>query len=253
MAESYESEPFFIVKASICFYPRGHQCEGDNGSAVICTDHPDSLIMNEHGDTFVFKSIAMKLDVGDVILTVDCKGKPKAMELDCKFLNGNIVPEIGLMGFLITLVCYCPMVRGLILLLNFDMQMFALNFPWWSAGNFRALDGLFLLDIAEALGIQLALEAVLSPFCCKSDAISIVQQVSSKVSSCSDVGLVVDDIFSLLESLSEYSISWVRRNANLVAHSLAKLALHVVFNCILVKDISSCVASLVWKDIRDCL
>ncbi|KAL5736937.1 hypothetical protein ACOSQ2_031725 [Xanthoceras sorbifolium] len=68
-----------------------------------------SLISEPLEDAFIQEVINVRLDVGDVILTVDCKGKPKAMELDCKFLNGNIVPGIGLMGFLITLVCYCPM------------------------------------------------------------------------------------------------------------------------------------------------
>ncbi|KAL5808393.1 hypothetical protein ACOSQ3_029084 [Xanthoceras sorbifolium] len=117
--------------------------------------------------------------------------------------------------------------------------------------------GLFPLDIAEAMallrGIQLALEAGLSPFCCESDVAFIVQQVLSKVSSCSDVGLVVDNILSLLKSLPEYSVSWVCRSTNLVAHDLAKLVIRLVSDCILVEDVPSYVASLVSNNIRDCL
>ncbi|KAH7572293.1 hypothetical protein JRO89_XS04G0233800 [Xanthoceras sorbifolium] len=89
--------------------------------------------------------------------------------------------------------------------------------------------GLFSSDIGEALaillGLHLAIDMGLSTVCVESDAASIVKQLSSRVSSCSDIGLILDDILSLVVNFAALSFSSVRRSANNVAHGLAKVAL----------------------------
>ncbi|KAL5783297.1 hypothetical protein ACOSP7_008326 [Xanthoceras sorbifolium] len=89
--------------------------------------------------------------------------------------------------------------------------------------------GLFSSDIGEALaillGLRLAIDMGLSTVCVESDAASVVKQLSSQVSSCSDIGLILDDILSLVVNFAALSFSSVRRSANIVAHSLAKFVL----------------------------
>ncbi|KAL5850480.1 hypothetical protein ACOSQ3_008533 [Xanthoceras sorbifolium] len=71
--------------------------------------------------------------------------------------------------------------------------------------------GLFSPDIGEALaillGLRLAIDMGLSTVCVESDAASIVKQLSSRATSCSDIGLVLDDILSLAVDFSDKSLS----------------------------------------------
>ncbi|KAL5857832.1 hypothetical protein ACOSQ3_005290 [Xanthoceras sorbifolium] len=95
---------------------------------------------------------------------------------------------------------------------------------------------LFSPDITKAMailyGVHLAIEAGFSPFCCDFDDAFIVHQLSSKSNLCSDVGLVVDIILMLLNFVLVFSISFVRRSANMVDHDLAKLALRLASVCV---------------------
>ncbi|KAL5857827.1 hypothetical protein ACOSQ3_005285 [Xanthoceras sorbifolium] len=119
--------------------------------------------------------------------------------------------------------------------------------------------GFFSSDITEAMAIlyrvQLAIEVGFSPFCCNSDDASIVHQLSSKSNSCSNVGLVVDNILMLLNFVPIFSVSFVLRSANMVAHDLAKLALRLAFVCVsfLIENVPHCIASLISKNIGDSL
>ncbi|KAL5746172.1 hypothetical protein ACOSP7_027318 [Xanthoceras sorbifolium] len=56
-----------------------------SNSVEVCNDHTGSLPMKEFGDTFIFKSVAMKTGIEDSGSVTDGGGKPKAMELDRKF------------------------------------------------------------------------------------------------------------------------------------------------------------------------
>ncbi|KAL5756141.1 hypothetical protein ACOSQ2_020887 [Xanthoceras sorbifolium] len=114
--------------------------------------------------------------------------------------------------------------------------------------------GLFSSDIGEALailyGLRLAVDLGLSSICVESDAASIVKQLSSRDSSCSDIGLILDDILSLVVNLSDISFSSVRRCANKVAHGLAKLALWHQPVGVQFGDVSSSLALLILDDSR---
>ncbi|KAH7569641.1 hypothetical protein JRO89_XS06G0225100 [Xanthoceras sorbifolium] len=116
--------------------------------------------------------------------------------------------------------------------------------------------GLFSPDIGEALaillGLRLAIDMGLSTICVKSDAASVVKQLSSRVTSCSDIGLVLDDILSLVVGFADISFSSVRRSANQVAHGLAKFALTHQSVGVRLGGIPSPVALVVMDDSRGC-
>ncbi|KAL5810835.1 hypothetical protein ACOSQ4_027403 [Xanthoceras sorbifolium] len=117
--------------------------------------------------------------------------------------------------------------------------------------------GMFSPVMAEAMallhGLQLAVDYGICPCYSEADATSVVQQMSSKVSSCSDVNLVVDDILSLVASLYEFSVSWVRKSVNSVAQELAKWALSLDSDCRLIEDFPSYIARSASQDIQFCL
>ncbi|KAH7548552.1 hypothetical protein JRO89_XS14G0163100 [Xanthoceras sorbifolium] len=89
--------------------------------------------------------------------------------------------------------------------------------------------GLFSPNIGEALailrGLHLAFDLGFSTVCVESDAASVVKQLSSRAISCSDIGLILDDILDLVVVFSNFSFSSIGRSANKVAHGLAKFAL----------------------------
>ncbi|KAL5792216.1 hypothetical protein ACOSP7_000810 [Xanthoceras sorbifolium] len=117
--------------------------------------------------------------------------------------------------------------------------------------------GLFSSDIGEALailyGLRLAVDLGLFSVCVESDAASIVKQLSSRDSPCSDIGLILDDILSLAVNLSSISFLSVRRCANKVAHGLAKLALWHQPVGVQFGDVPSSLALLVVDDSRGLL
>ncbi|KAL5798473.1 hypothetical protein ACOSQ2_003293 [Xanthoceras sorbifolium] len=114
--------------------------------------------------------------------------------------------------------------------------------------------GLFSPDVGETLailrGIQIVTDMGFSSVCVEFDAATIMKQLSSKVISCSDVGLIVEDILALVSCFSNFSISFVRWSANKVAHGLAKLTLSHHSDDVWVENVPSCGASLVSNDIR---
>ncbi|KAL5756018.1 hypothetical protein ACOSQ2_020764 [Xanthoceras sorbifolium] len=116
--------------------------------------------------------------------------------------------------------------------------------------------GLFSSDIGEALaillGLRLAIDMGLSTVCVESDAASVVKQLSSRVTSCSDIGLILDDILSLVVNFADLSFSSVRRSANIVAHGLAKFALSHQPVGVRLGSVPSSLALVVLDDSRSC-
>ncbi|KAL5845509.1 hypothetical protein ACOSQ4_011467 [Xanthoceras sorbifolium] len=116
------------------------------------------------------------------------------------------------------------------------------------------LPGLFSSDIGEALaillGLRLAGDMGFPSVCVESDAASVVKQLSSRVPSCSDIGLILDDILSLVGGFADISFSSVRRSTNKVAHGLAKFALSHQPVGVRIRGVPSSVAFLVLDDSR---
>ena len=77
-------------------------------------------------------------------------------------------------------------------------------------------------------GLQLAFDASLLPIEIESDALEVVNLVNSECDISAEIGLVVSDIRDLLSQSGNVSISHVSRRVNVVAHSLARMALTVV-------------------------
>ncbi|TXG66206.1 hypothetical protein EZV62_007481 [Acer yangbiense] len=94
------------------------------------------------------------------------------------------------------------------------------------------LSAYFQPQIAEALailkGLFLALNNGFVPAVLESDALTVVNSICLKMVPCNEVGVVIHDVLRLLNDVDSFSINYVLRLANKVAHSLAKLALNYV-------------------------
>ncbi|KAL5819042.1 hypothetical protein ACOSQ4_022884 [Xanthoceras sorbifolium] len=116
--------------------------------------------------------------------------------------------------------------------------------------------GLVSSDIGEALaillGLRLAIDMGWSTVCVESDAASVVKQLSSRVTSCSDIGLILDDILSLVVNFADLSFSSVGRSANRVAHGLAKIALSHQPVGVRLRSVPSSLALVVLDDSCGC-
>ncbi|KAK3217805.1 hypothetical protein Dsin_011775 [Dipteronia sinensis] len=87
-------------------------------------------------------------------------------------------------------------------------------------------------QIAETLAIlrclKLAVETGLVPAVVESDALSVVNAITSKMVPNTEVGMVIHDILCILRNSNFISVKLLPRLANKVSHSLARLALGYV-------------------------
>ena len=58
----------------------------------------------------------------------------------------------------------------------------------------------------------------------ETDCLNVVQALRSQVNTASYFGCIVAECLSLLQSLSDVSIVFVKRSANMVAHELARFS-----------------------------
>ncbi|KAK2650369.1 hypothetical protein Ddye_017858 [Dipteronia dyeriana] len=96
-------------------------------------------------------------------------------------------------------------------------------------------------------GIRFIIDAELLPAVIESDAKVVVDLVNVGVASSADIGLVVNDILSLLICFP-ISISFVPRSANSFAHSLAKLVVSSVEDLFWLESVLPCMEALVLTD-----
>ncbi|KAL5808299.1 hypothetical protein ACOSQ3_028990 [Xanthoceras sorbifolium] len=78
-------------------------------------------------------------------------------------------------------------------------------------------------------GVRLSLHSGLSPLLVESNALGVINVLKEGSVPCSDLGLVVSDIFDICRSLSVFSFSFVPRYVNKVGDALAKAALSFFF------------------------
>ena len=80
---------------------------------------------------------------------------------------------------------------------------------------------------AEAMewGMQIARDAHVRALIVESDSQGVVNLVNNKQGSRSEIFWVVSEIQSLMENFKQVSIKYTYRSCNVIAHSLAKLAL----------------------------
>ncbi|TXG71533.1 hypothetical protein EZV62_000112 [Acer yangbiense] len=107
--------------------------------------------------------------------------------------------------------------------------------------------------IAEALaileGLRFAFSRNFSKVCLESDALCVVQAINNKSPPSSEVGVVLNDIFLVLDRFSEVSFAFVPRLGNKVAHGLAKLELNHEGESVWLNDCPLCVENLVLGDV----
>ncbi|KAL5830557.1 hypothetical protein ACOSQ3_020025 [Xanthoceras sorbifolium] len=122
------------------------------------------------------------------------------------------------------------------------------------ASSAQGLDTCFSPQIAEALAIKrdltLAIETGFIRVCLESDASAVVNLITSRCQPLSDIGVVIVDILSLLNSLVTVSISFIAREANRVVHRLAKFGLSFVDDFVWLEDCPLCMENLV---LNNCL
>ncbi|KAL5863518.1 hypothetical protein ACOSQ3_001032 [Xanthoceras sorbifolium] len=102
--------------------------------------------------------------------------------------------------------------------------------------------------IAVRRGLQLAIEFGLSSFLVESDALGVINVISWNLVPCSDMGMVLFDIYCLANSLHVSSFSFVPRLANMVANALAKVALSILSDLFWIDSCPSDVELLVQED-----
>ncbi|KAL5825608.1 hypothetical protein ACOSQ3_021671 [Xanthoceras sorbifolium] len=91
---------------------------------------------------------------------------------------------------------------------------------------------LFSPILAEATavlhGIRLAIDTGFSPLLVESDALGVINVLRTGSIPCSDLGLIISDIFQFCRCSIVFSCSFIPRIANRVADSLAKAAISSV-------------------------
>ena len=80
---------------------------------------------------------------------------------------------------------------------------------------------------AEAIdwGLQIADRASLSSLVVESDAQEVVQLVNNNQGCKSEIYWIISEVQSMLENFNSISVQYTHRSCNVLAHSLAKLAL----------------------------
>ncbi|KAL5823827.1 hypothetical protein ACOSQ4_021727 [Xanthoceras sorbifolium] len=116
----------------------------------------------------------------------------------------------------------------------------------------QGLDSCFSPQIAEALaiklGLSLTIEIDFTRVCLESDASAVVNLITFCCQRLSEIDIVIADILSLLNSLESVSVSFVAREANRIAHRLAKFGLSFVDGYVWLEDYPLCVENLVLND-----
>ncbi|KAL5750380.1 hypothetical protein ACOSP7_024983 [Xanthoceras sorbifolium] len=116
----------------------------------------------------------------------------------------------------------------------------------------KGFDSLYSPPIAEALailrGITLAVETGLLLVCVESDTEFVVNLITSKAAPISEIGVVIEEILLLISMHPVYSVRFIPRLANWVAHWLAKFGLSVVGEFVWLEDCPLCVENLVLND-----
>ncbi|KAK2647504.1 hypothetical protein Ddye_014993 [Dipteronia dyeriana] len=120
------------------------------------------------------------------------------------------------------------------------------------ASSVQSLNSRFPHQMAEAMaifkGLQFAVETGLVPCVMESDAQVVINHLNSVVAPLSDVGLIIQDIFSFCEKSLSCFFNFVPRNGNMVAHYLAKLGLSSWIDNFWMEECPPCVILDVMRD-----
>ncbi|KAL5764465.1 hypothetical protein ACOSQ2_017059 [Xanthoceras sorbifolium] len=90
-----------------------------------------------------------------------------------------------------------------------------------------------------------------SSFLVESDVLGVINTISSNLLPCSDMGLVLSDIYCLASSLQVSSFSFIPILANKVANALAKVALNIPSDLFWIDSCPPSVELLVQEDVPE--
>jgi hypothetical protein len=94
----------------------------------------------------------------------------------------------------------------------------------------------------------LAKESGLLDIILEGDALQVVNEINLAIPSLSKIGHFTDDIRSVLYSLRSFRVIHVKREANFVAHMLAKAAVFYVSDSIWLEETPPPVSDIVLKE-----
>ena len=90
--------------------------------------------------------------------------------------------------------------------------------------------------LACCKAMEFAVDVGFSDLIIEGDNIDVIKAISFARVNCSRLGHIYDDIRCLAAGLRDWSTSWVCRNANAVAHSLAQFAREIENEIIWLED-----------------
>ncbi|KAK3198140.1 hypothetical protein Dsin_021555 [Dipteronia sinensis] len=115
----------------------------------------------------------------------------------------------------------------------------------------QRIEANFSSQIAEAVailrGIVFAKDMGLLPAVVESDALGVVNLINTGSSISADVGVVLSDILNIISTGGIELVQYVPRMANMVAHSIARMALSISQDCFWVEECPPSVGSLVLR------
>ena len=91
-------------------------------------------------------------------------------------------------------------------------------------------------SLACRKAVEFAVDTGFSDLIIEGDNMEVIRAISSARDNASRLGHIYEDIRCLAANLREWSTSWVRRNANTVAHSLAQFAREIEHEIVWLED-----------------
>ena len=128
---------------------------------------------------------------------------------------------------------------------------------WVLVALSEKVEGVQDAEIIEALAIWQAIKfAIETSFNCviiESDSLSMVKAIEDTVETTCHIGNIIDDVKHLSKAIKSCEFHHTKREANQVAHTLARNAIHVNKEMAWLEEIPPCVFDVIRMDAVFCL
>nr|POE71500.1 hypothetical protein CFP56_34310 [Quercus suber] len=123
---------------------------------------------------------------------------------------------------------------------------------WLLAALSKKVEGVQDAEVIEALALRWAIRfATETSFDCviiESDSLSVVKAIQDTVESICHIGHIIDDVRHLAKAMKSCEFHHKKREANQVAHTLARNAIHVDTMLAWLEEIPPCVSDVIRLD-----
>ncbi|KAK3193886.1 hypothetical protein Dsin_025196 [Dipteronia sinensis] len=99
--------------------------------------------------------------------------------------------------------------------------------------------------MAVLQGLNFAIDLGVRPIVIESDALAAVKLIDSGAYSSADIGVIIGEILTKLEGIDGGSVQFVSREANYVAHTLARMGLSISDDVVWLEDYPLCVERMI--------